>query len=180
MNKWKDLFWAFVFVLLLLGYMASKVDWENVLQPDSPTPVYMNGKIAKTKPLAHVTLEKIPQTVYDSLTSNQKQARYVTGNQKYILVVVFGQHPNKKAFTNELNRLFKEEGFNKYYRKHIIDLGNHWLTSCNRTENCPELWINKHCAKKVCLIHPQQKQAVMDSSEDVTQLKALLEKYKEW
>lgn len=93
--------------------MASKVDWENVLQPDSPTPVYMNG-------------------------------------------------------------------FNKYYRKHIIDLGNRWLASCNRTENCPELWINEHCAKKVCLIHPQQKQAVMDSSGDVTQLKALLEKYKEW
>ena len=140
----------------------------------------MNGKIGETKKLTKVTVEKIPQVVYDSLKSNKKQARYITGNQKYVLVVVFGNHPNKKAFSHELNRLFKEEGFSEYYRKRIINLGNSWLASCNLTQECPELWINEHCAQKVCLIHPQQKQAVMDSSEDVSQLKQLLEKYKEW
>ena len=177
MNKWRDLTLALVLILCTIGY---NLDWENILEPDSPTPVHMNGKIAKAKPLTNVTVEKIPQAVYDSLQANKKYARYVTGNKKYILVVTFGSKPNKKAFTQALDRLFKEEGFQEYYRKRIIDLGNSWLSSCNLTETCPELWINKYCSQKVCLIHPQQKQAVMDSSGDVTQLKQLLEKYKEW
>ena len=179
--KYNYLIVAIVCALLGLAYVAAQQDWENILRPDASSPVHMDGKIAKNIALSGVTVTDIPPAVYNSLQRGDKiYSRYVTGNQKYVLVVVFGNRPNKSTFTQELNRLFKQEGFSEYYRKRVIDLGNHWYAQCTGSDNCPQLWIDQHCSSKVCLIQPQRKQAVIDSSGQVDQLKKLLQKYKDW
>ena len=181
MGKYNELILGGVCALCVLGYIAMKMDWENILKPDASAPVYMNGKIAKTEPLKDVTIEAIPQSTYDGIQhGNENYKWYITGNYKYVLILIFGGKPNEREFSGELNRLFKKEGLGKYYRKRIINVGNSWSVYCKEAKNCPERWLDEHCMGKVCLIHPQQKQMVIDSSADVKQLKVLLEKYKEW
>ena len=166
---------------LLLGlYLCSKVDWEDVLNPAPTTPVHLNGKIApKPHSLPNVTQIAIPQEVYNSIESNISMSRYITGNQKYILVISFDGKPNLRVFKKALNTLLKEKGYQEYYRKHYVDSGAGWI-SCQRHNTCPELWLKQNCIQKVCIIQPHKKQVVADSSADPNQLEALLEKYKEW
>ena len=179
-NKTRDLVVAGVCVLLLAIGGLSQVDWENVLQPEPSSPVYLNGKIAPGPDVPDTKLVTIPDEVYESMAYDKKMARYLSGNQKYVLVVTFGNQPNPTIFKRQLDYLFQEKGYQKYYRKHLINLGNRWYVSCRRHQTCSELWIDQNCAKKVCIIQPQKRQAIIDSSANENQLEKLLSKYKEW
>lgn len=178
--KYNYLVIAIVCVVLALVYVANQVDWEDVLTPRATQPVHLNGKIDKTKALAQVRLENIPETVYESIKwGDTKYTRYVTGNQKYVLVVSFGGVPRLDTFKPALRQLLHEKGYSQYYRRHIFDFTTGYSWRCDRME-CAEQWIDEHCKKSVCIIHPLKKQAIIDSSADVKQLESLLEKYKEW
>ncbi len=166
-------------ILGLVAYFAASVDWENTLKPMPKTPVHMNGKIAKTAPLTNVKVETIPPAVYDAMNWDHKYEKYLTGNQKWIIVISFTNQPRPHEFSQELSRLFQEKGYGEYYRKRVINLGNRYQWSCHR-ENCPISWLYKYCMKAVCIIQPQKRQAVIDTSLDKNQLALLLEKYKEW
>lgn len=168
--------------LLLLGlYLSSKLDWEDMLQPRSKTPVHLDGKIApKPKSLPGVQLISIPQEVFADLSADG-WSRYVTGNQKYVLVITWGGKPAPAVFKKTLKTLFKQKGYAEYYRKHFVTVpGNSWFVSCNSYHMCPKLWLYQNCIQKVCLINPSTKQVVIDSSADANQLEQVLEKYKEW
>lgn len=123
----------------------------------------------------------IPQEVYDSVKSNT-WGGYITGNQKYVLVISWGGKPNPSVFKKTLRTLFKQKGYKEYYRKHFVTVpGGAWYISCNvGSQTCPKLWLYQNCTQKVCIINPLQKKAIVDSSTDAAQLEALLEKYKEW
>lgn len=178
--QYRDLLIVAVCVLLLGGYIAAGIDWENVLTPDSPTPVHLNGKIAQIMLPTQEQIVSIPQEVYDSMPYDRKMSRYLTGNQKYVLVVTFAGEPNPSVFAKQLTHLFQEKGYREYYRKYMLNLGNHWSASCRRHQTCSEVWINRTCAQKICLINPKTKQAVVSSGTNAKQLESLLQKYKEW
>ena len=167
--------------LLLLGlYLSSKLDWEDMLQPRSQTPVHLDGKIAPNpKSLPGVQLVSIPQEVFADLSADG-WSRYVTGNQKYVLIISWGGKPAPSVFKGTLKNLF-QEGYKEYYRKHfVIVSGNSWFVSCNSAHLCPKLWLYQNCLQKVCIINPRTKQVVIDASENADQLGTLLEKYKDW
>ena len=181
MFMFKNLLLCLIFLLFLGIYLSSKLDWEDMLRPLSKTPVHLNGKIAsKPKSLPGVQLISIPQEIFDGMRGDG-WARYVTGNQKYVLIITWGGKPDPAVFKKTLKTLSNQKGYAEYYRKHFVTVpGNSWVVSCNSYQMCPKLWLYQNCLQKVCIINPATKQVVVDSSEDANQLETLLEKYKDW
>jgi len=179
-SQLKNLLLCLAFLVCLGLYLSAKMDWEDMLQPRSNTPVHLNGKIAPNpKSLPGVQLLPIPQEVFTDLSADS-WARYVTGNQKYVLVLSWGEKPAPAVFKKTLKELFNK-GYKEYYRKHfVIESGNSWFVSCDSAHLCPKLWLYQNCIQKVCIINPLTKQIVVDSSTDAKQLETLLEKYKDW
>ncbi len=172
-----------VCVLLLGAHFAEKIDFENIFKKDSPVPVHMEGKILHTQTLPAVQVVDIPQTVYDSLTQDTRFKRYLTANHKYVLFFTYPGCPYSSAYTRAFKKMFKELGFDEYYRKRVISVGETTFFSCpsgKYAQNCASFWIFENCFGKLCLLNSQRKQAVIDDSQNPKQLSILLEKYKEW
>lgn len=178
----KNLFLCLVFLICLIVYLSSKVDVEDFLQKDPPTPVHLNGKIApRPKALPQVQMVPIPQELYDDTVDSWK--RYITGNQKYVLAMVLGEKPDTfSAVKKELKILFGKKGYKEYYRKHYVDLGTSWYVSCSTytSTSCPKLWLHEQCAAKVCIINPKAKKMIVDGSGNMKQLEEVLKKYQDW
>jgi len=157
-------------------YIYHHVDFEDLLTPNPPQPVHMEGKIAKTKRLKDVQVVPIPKEVYDAIEMDSQGSKYILGNKKYIVVLTGRGFPQLSAYRNKLSDLYRNKGFSEYYRKHFIETNGFTY----RNENCPLCWLWNNCLRKVCLINPAKRIAVIDSSLDVEQLPILLEKYKDW
>ncbi len=186
MNFWKQVdsweIWTFVIcALLIMLYFGQRIDFENALKKDSPTPVHMGGKIQPTTRLSNVVVANIPKDVYDSLEKDSKFKRYLTGNHKYILLFTYNGCPYARAYHSAFKHAFTDLGFSAYYRKRIINVGRSYWVSCpTGLMNCATLWVTQQCFGKICILNPQRKQVVIDASQDANQLPKLLEKYKEW
>lgn len=186
MNFWKQVSgWEIgVFVLcavLILFYVGKRIDFENMLQKDSPVPVHMGGKIKPGTPLSRVAVVNIPNQVYDSLNQDSKYKRYLTGNHKYILLFTYDGCPYARAYHHAFKHAFTDLGFSEYYRKRIINVGRMFSVGCPAGfMECASLWVTKQCLGKICILNPQRKQVVVDASQNAEQLPKLLEKYKEW
>lgn len=180
-TMWKQIesweIWLALGVLFFGGfYIYNNVDIADLLTMDPPAPVHMEGKIAHTRALKEVRLLPIPDKVYDTIPNDIKGSRYLTGNKKYVVMVLPSSCPYASAYKRALNELFKEQGYSEYYRKRLITA--HW-TTC-QTEDCSILWLYNNCGEGVCIINPQRRQVVIDNSQDRKQLPVLLEKYKNW
>ncbi|MBR4354957.1 MAG: hypothetical protein IKP96_00030 [Elusimicrobiaceae bacterium] len=185
MNFWKKIesweLWLLVGSVLVLGlYAWQYFDLENLLKPQSPTPVHMGGNIMPGKDLPQTQIVDIPDYVYDTLNIDTTFKRYLTGNHKYVLVFVYPRC--SYSLHRTLEYLFRQEGWTEYYRKRIINTGAAVTWSCPSSlyKQCATNWVYQNCLTKVCIFNPQRKQAVIDSSQDARQLNHLLEKYKEW
>ncbi len=165
-------------VLVAGVYLWFHLDMENILKPQPATPQHMTGQIKPSK-LAHpVQTVSLPSEVYTTMQGDREKIRYFLGNQKYVVVLVMGNKPEGFKFKNELKRLFTQ-GYDEYYRKWYHNFGNSWQYSCHQ-KGCAVGWLYENCMQKVCIIHPQKKQVIIDSSADVNQLEKLLDKYKDW
>lgn len=186
MNFWKQVAdWEIcVFVLcavLLLFYVGKRIDFENMLQKDSPVPVHMGGKVQRTAKLSKVTVANIPNEIYESLPRDSKYKRYLTGNHKYILLFTYDGCPYARAYHHAFKHAFANLGFSEYYRKRIINVGRMVTVRCpTGLMDCASLWVTRQCLGKICILNPQRKQVVIDSSQNAEQLPILLDKYKEW
>ncbi len=180
---YRDLFLCLAFLACLIVYLSTKVDWEDFLQKDSPTPIHLNGKIApRPKSLPDVKMISLPKELYDDKSSDS-WTRYITGNQKYVLALPFGGKPASSfAVKKELRNLFNKKGYREYYRKHVVNLGASWYVSCpiSAVKSCPKLWLHQQCAAKLCIINPKAKKIIIDGSGDMKQAEELLKKYQDW
>ena len=169
--------------LLFLGvFFGHKIDFENMLKTDSPTPVHMGGGLATSVHFEGESVLDIPDYVYDSLERDTQFKRYLTGNHKYILFFTYPGCPYARAFARAFKKLFSEDGFAQYYRKRIITVGRFTSVSCpgHTDMNCATAWVYQNCFGNLCIFNPLRRQVVVDSSQSARQLEVLLEKYKEW
>jgi len=180
MERWEII--AFVCCSLwLLSYFGQRIDFENILKPDSPVPVHIDGKIGKPKTIPHVKKVPIPEYVYQSLYNDTKFKRYLTGNQKYIILFTYNGCPYVKAYENGFRQHFEQDNYGEYYRKRIINVGRVVSASCpNHTMECATIWVYQNCFGNLCIVNPVAKQVIVDESHDAKQLGTLLNKYKEW
>lgn len=174
--------WVFVTcAALLVLFFGQKIDLENMLKKDSPTPVHMGGKIQPAAQLAGATVVDIPSEIYESLERDSKFKRYLTGNHKYILLFTYDGCPYARAYHYAFKHAFEKLGFDEYYRKRIINVGRVVSVGCpTGLMDCASLWVTKQCLGKICIFNPQRKQVVVDASQQAKQLPDLLETYKEW
>ncbi len=173
-----EIFAIIVCVLIFGSFIKNRVDVEDLLRPAATAPVHLQGKVGP-QVLKKVHEVDIPREVYASMAQNTSGAKYLQGNEKYILMISTSTCPYARAFKAAFTKLFKEDGFKEYYRKHIFNVGRSWVVTCS-SETCPELWIFNNCASGICIINPKLKKAVVDNSQDASQIPALLEKYKDW
>ncbi len=174
---------AFLLCALVLGsYFASKVDWENLLQKDSPTPVHMGGELQPSHAITGIQVVPIPDSVYESLETDTKFKRYLTGNHKYVYFFTYPGCPYARAFTNAFKQLFEKDGFSEYYRKRIQTVGRTTSISCpgHRDLNCATAWVYHMCFGKLCIFNPVRRQVVVDGTQNARQIEALLERFREW
>ena len=177
-ERWEILLALGVFLFFSL-YIYHHIDFEDLLRPQPATPVHIKGKIAPSRKLKDVKIVSIPDEVYESIKQNSAAAKYLQGNEKYVLMMYTRGCPYARAFKNAFSKLFATNAYRPYYRKHIFELwGSTWI-SCN-TATCPKLWIFENCGQGICIINPKLRKAVIDNSQDASQIELLLEKYKEW
>ena len=170
---------ALIFCVLIFGsFIKNAVDIEDLLRPAATEPVHLQGKVGP-QTLQKVREVDIPRDVYASISQNPDASKYLQGNEKYILMIATSSCPYARAFKNEFKRLFKEENYKEYYRKHIFNVGRSWVVTCN-SETCPKMWIFNTCGAGICIINPKLKKAVVDNSQNAAQIPQLLEKYKDW
>lgn len=174
-----EIFALIIGVVIFGSYISKNVDFEDMLRPQPSEPIHLKGKVASSVPLNKIKVVDIPKEVYDSIPHNPSGAKYLQGNEKYILMIATSTCPYARAFKNAFKKLFKQEGYKEYYRKHIFNVGRSWVVTCN-SETCPKMWIFQNCGAGLCIIHPQKKKAIIDNSQDASQIPLLLEKYKEW
>ncbi|WP_428075640.1 hypothetical protein [Candidatus Avelusimicrobium luingense] len=180
-NGWEVI--VFLVCALILGaHFGRQIDFENMFKKDSPVPVHMGGSVRYAKNIANVQVVNIPQTVYDSLAQDTRFKRYLTGNHKYVLLFTYPGCPYSRAYKRAFDTLFSQRGFDEFYRKRIITVGRTTSVSCpgHQSMDCATAWIFQNCFGKLCILNPQRKQAVADSSQNAGQLADLLEKYREW
>jgi len=171
-----------VCALILGGYFVRQIDFENIFQKDSPTPVHMGGELQPSHAISEVQVLPIPDSVYESLETDTKFKRYLTGNHKYVYFFTYQGCPYARAFTSAFKRLFEKDGFDKYYRKRIQIVGRSTFVSCpgHRDMNCATAWVYQTCFGKLCIFNPLRRQVVVDGTQNAGQIEALLEKYREW
>ena len=173
-----EIFAIIVCVLIFGSFIKNRVDVEDLLRPAATAPVHLQGKVGP-QVLKKVHEVDIPREVYASMAQNTSGAKYLQGNEKYILMISTDSCPYARAFKNAFKTLFKEGGYKEFYRKHIFEVGRSYVITCS-TENCAKMWIFSHCGGGFCIVNPQQRKAVIDNSQDATQIARTLEKYKEW
>lgn len=166
-------------LLVLLFYICTHVDFEDILRPQPTEPSHMNGKVNLSLKLKDVQMITIPSAVYDDMKEDPAASKYLKGNEKYVLMLFTPGCPYATAFKNSFQTLFRQKGYKEYYRKHIFNLGMFTTISC-RNSSCPKAWIFNHCGNGFCIIHPQRRKAVIDNSQDAQQIARTLEKYKDW
>lgn len=168
-------------LLLLAVYVGHKMDWENILQKNSPVPVHM-GKQVAGHTLPSVKVLPIPDSVYKSLPADGQFERYLTGNHKYVFFFTYSGCPYARAFTTAFKHLFSKYDFAQYYRKRVITVGRTTSVSCpgHRDMNCATAWVYQTCFGNLCIFNPQRREVVVDSSQNASQIEKLLEQYKEW
>lgn len=172
--------WLAIIVCLFFGfYIYNNVDFENLLKPDSPIPVHINGQFPPTYKFKNVKAVSIPQAVYDSMTSDSAESRYLKGNQKYVVMVTSWSCPYAVAFKQAFKRVFEEKEYSEYYRKYIKVVGKFVSLSC-KDPNCSKIWIFRHCSSGFCIINPIEKRAIIYESNNHKQIEEVLDAYKEW
>jgi hypothetical protein len=180
-ERWEVI--VFLVCAVILGaYFVQQIDFENMLKKDSPVPVHMGGEVRPSRPLSDVEVISVPPYVYESLKEDTRYRRYLTGNHKYILLFTYPGCGYSRAYTHALKQLFQERGFDRYYRKRIITVGQRTSASCPdpTSAECATMWIFENCFGELCILNPQRKEVVVDHSQKAGQLAELLEKYREW
>ena len=135
---------------------------------------------------------QIPQQLFDRLSAEQPGYELFKGKDKHLILLgwdpsrcIFSDRTPKRAyyqkyFITEASSMFdKDSSVQGGYRKHFLQ--NDRGFACNDIYAVtPACWIEKYCAKGMCIINPQTHEAIVDSSQFLWQLRPMLKAYQEW
>ena len=169
-----------IFILALLGlgiYCYKNIDHNRPAKRDIPF-VQLNKKII---PLQNVYAEQIPQAIYDGIANNGTYKEFLLGNKKQVVLITWNGCPYARAFRQALDQAFRNTNLNDFYKQNVVEVPQSSSYSCHSDNlNCPQAWVMDHCANGFCIINPQTKEAIMDSSRNAKQILPLLAFYMTW
>lgn len=131
-------------------------------------------------PLSDVSVVKIPDIVYDSIWSDSEWSEFLFWDKKNILFVYLDDCPYARAYNNQTENTFSENPLLNYsYSKNILKVAQSYVLECS-SRYCPSMWLDRICGAKFCIINPNVKEIVVDSSQNPEQIPTFLDFYENY
>lgn len=173
------LFFTYSYIHNSINWVQAKEQTINYIEIDWQATEVSDVKIMQIPQKVYKSMEDLDSSsdYYKNINIDKSRDQYLTWDKKHVLLITRDWCPYARSFHKELNKIF-ENNYNLQfsYTKDIRTTWQKYSISCIN-ENCPAIRLNNYCSEWICIINPNTKELIIDTSQNSKQILPLLKAY---